>query len=374
MLIMVEGNHRNTKAVIDLKKIENNILAERKRMMQGQKIFAVVKANAYGHGIVPVAQAAQKAGVSGFCVAIIDEALALRAAGLDETILVLGVTPATQAGLLARKRISVAVGDLAYLQAALSNLKDTDQKLRIHLALDTGMGRIGFRNKKDLEKALSFLNNNQDKFNFEGVFTHFATADSADEKYYEKQIAAFKSLISVVKKRPRYVHVSNSAAALWHRECGGNVIRFGITMYGLNPSGEELRLPDGFKPALTLSSEVSAVKKINKGDSVGYGKTYTAAGSEWIATIPIGYADGWPRCMQGFKILIEGQYCEIVGRVCMDQIMVKIPYQVKVGTEVTLIGENHGEKISAVDVAKYAKTINYEILCGISERVQRKYI
>ena len=374
MLIMVEGNHRNTQAIINLKAIENNIVAERKRMLQGQKLFAVVKANAYGHGIIPIAKVAERAGAAGFCVAIIDEALALRSAGLDETILVLGVTPTDQACLLAENKISVAVGDLDYLQGALTYLKDTDQKLRIHLALDTGMGRIGFRNKEDLNEAITFINNNRNKFNFEGIFTHFATADSADEEYYKKQITTFNDLMSVVKKKPRYVHVANSAAALWHRECSGNVVRFGITMYGLNPSGEELKLPPMFKAALSLTSEVAAIKQIGKGDSVGYGKTYTAEESEWIATIPIGYADGWPRCMQGFKILIDGQYCEIVGRVCMDQIMVRVPYSVKVGTEVTLIGENQEEKITVLDVAKYAKTISYEILCGISERVQRKYI
>lgn len=374
MQIMVEGNHRNTKAIINLKAIEDNIVAEQKRMVQGQELFAVVKANAYGHGIIPVAKAAKRAGASGFCVAIVDEALELREAGLSGTILILGVTPASQAVLLAKNDISIAVGDLEYLKDALTYLSNTKVKLHVHLALDTGMGRIGFRNKKNLQKAISFINSHKSFFDFEGIFTHFATADTADRDYYEKQVMFFNDLMSVVERKPRYVHVANSAAALWHRECGGNAIRFGITMYGLNPSGGELELPQAFKSALALHSEVAAIKQISKGDSVGYGKTYTAEKHEWIATVPIGYADGWPRRMQGFKVLVDGQYCEIVGRVCMDQTMIRVPHQVKLGTRVTLIGENRGARISAQDVANYAGTIHYEILCGISERVQREYI
>ncbi|KRL01855.1 alanine racemase [Liquorilactobacillus capillatus] len=371
---MVEGNHRNTEAVINLRMIENNVKAERKRMDKQQKLFAVVKANAYGHGIIPVAHAAKKAGANGFCVAIVDEALVLRQAGITDTILILGVTPADQAGVLAEKKISVAVGEVQYLHDALDYLKTTKGKLRVHLALDTGMGRIGFRSKEELKKAVTFIISQKECFIFEGIFTHFATADSADDSYYKKQLTNFKELMSIVKNKPPFVHVANSAAALWHRECGGNAVRFGIAMYGLNPSGSELKLPKEFTAALSLKSEIVAIKEISAGDSVGYGKTYTATKPEWIATVPIGYADGWPRRMQGFKVLIDGYYCEIVGRVCMDQIMVKVPEAFKLGTTVTLIGEDHGKSITAQDVADYAQTIHYEVLCGISQRVQRKYI
>ncbi|MDN7146002.1 alanine racemase [Liquorilactobacillus mali] len=373
---MVVGIHRKTYAKVDLGAIKHNITVEKKQMESDQNIFAVVKANAYGHGIVDVAKAAHEVGVDGYCVAIIDEALALRKVGLEELILVLGVNPFEYAPLMAKNNISTAVGDIDFLKNAQVVLKNEGLQLSVHLALDTGMGRIGFRTQQELKEAVDFINQHNTEFNFEGVFTHFSTADSGKKTavaYYEQQIAKFNELISCLKELPKYVHVANSAASIWHKECGGNTIRFGITMYGLNPSGDELSIPSEFKPAISLLSEVVAIKRIKKGDSVGYGKTYTAKENEWIATIPIGYADGWLRKMQGFKILIAGNFCEIVGRVCMDQIMVKVPHEVSVGTTVTLIGKEGQKEIRVQDVANQVGTINYEVICLISERVPRIY-
>lgn len=370
---MVVGRHRNTKAIINLGAIAENVNLERKQLEKGQEIFAVVKANAYGHGLLPVAKTARKAGATGFCVAVIDEGIALRQAGfVNETILVLGVSPSSEAVYLAKNNLSTAVSTIDFLQAAQPQLSQAGLKLRVHISLDTGMGRIGFKESQTLRKAVDYMHEYPEQFEFEGIFTHFAQADSADSSYYQQQLAKFKKLTEGLTL-PRYVHVANSAAALWHKACGGNVIRYGITMYGLNPSGNELEVPLPIKPALSLYSELVHVKKIAAGESVGYGSTYTAKKSEWIGTVPIGYADGWLRRMQGFKLLVAGKYCETVGRVCMDQLMVRLPSQVPIGTKVTLIGKDGENEITAQDVANYAQTIHYEITCCLSERILRKY-
>lgn len=370
---MVVGLHRKAYIKVDLDVIRQNIKYELTRMEKDQELFAVVKANAYGHGLVPVARAAKQAGATGFCVAVIDEGVALREAGLTETILILGATPSEYAPYLAEYDLSTAVGDLEYLQQAYPLLKQSGQKLRVHLALDTGMGRIGFRDQTTLLEALSFLQEHTAQFEFEGIFTHFSTADTKDTTHYEYQVARFKEFMQVVENPPRYVHVANSAAAVWHKDCGGNVVRFGITMYGLNPSGTELVLPNEFQPALSFESELVAVKQLAPGDGVGYGKTYTAKEHEWLGTVPVGYADGWLRRMQGYHILVGDELCEIVGRVCMDQFMVKLPHEFPLKTKVTLLSSEKDSPQSLQNAATYADTITYEILCGLTERVPRYY-
>ncbi|MFT8740674.1 MAG: alanine racemase [Liquorilactobacillus satsumensis] len=373
---MVEGTHRNTYAEVDLEVIKQNINAEKKLMDTQQSLFAVVKANAYGHGLVEVSQAAHAAGVDGFCVAIIDEGLKLRSIGLSEMILVLGVNPAAQAVVMAQNNLSATVDSLEFLEDAAVFLRAHKLQLAVHLALDTGMSRIGFRTPAALAAAVTFLKAHQTEFKFEGIFTHFATADSSKadaQAYYRQQLTRFQQLMAVVAEKPRYVHVANSAASLWHREAKEDAVRFGVAMYGLNPSGGDLELPPVFKPALSLSSEIISLRRLAAGESVGYGKTYTAKNDEWIATVPIGYADGWLRRMQGFAVLVAGKSCEIVGRVCMDQIMIRLPQKIAVGTRVTLIGENQGKTITAQDVATYSETIHYEVLCALSERVPRYY-
>lgn len=373
---MIIGKHRETYATVDLNAIKHNLKIERQRMEPEQNLFAVVKADAYGHGLIPVAVAAQEAGVDGFCVAVIDEGVALRENGIEKPILILGASPADEAPYIAKYGLSAAVNDLHFLKAAQPLLADKGLKLKVHLALDTGMGRIGFRDQESLSAAISFLKENQAQFDFEGIFTHFSTADSADDEYFKKQLNKFNELMEVVKERPKYVHVANSAASIWHKKCGGNVVRLGISMYGLNPSGKEVQLPAdvSLKPAFELSSHLVAVKKVHAGDSISYGTTYTAQQDEWIGTVPMGYADGWLRRMQGSTVLVDGQECEIVGRICMDQFMIRLPHELPTGTEVTLIGQNGSLEKTAQDAADYAGTIHYEILCSIAQRVPRFYV
>ena len=374
--MVVIGEHRHTQVKVDLQAIKNNIKAEMDRKDPLTELWAVVKANGYGHGIIQVAQAAKQAGATGFCVAILDEALALRAAGITEPILVLGITEPEYAPLIAEKDISVAVGTQDWLDTAATILaaNDVTAPLHVHLALDTGMGRIGFQTPTELAAAVTTLKRPNTPFDFEGIFTHFATADQADDTYFTHQLNNWKTLIAAVDELPRYVHVSNSATSLWHQACNGNVVRFGVALYGLNPSGQELSAPYDLQPALSLTAQLSFVKKLAKGKSISYGATYTAAEDEWIGTVPIGYADGYERRLQGFHVLVDGQVCEIVGRVCMDQMMVRLPHEVPVGTQVTLVGTDGDQTITLQDIADYCGTIHYEIACGLAPRLPRVYV
>lgn len=369
---MTIGIHRPTQLVIDQAAIYHNIAAEKAQLKPGVALFQVVKANGYGHGLIQVARTAEKAGATGFCVAILDEALTLREAGFMQPILVLGITEPQYADVMAAHHISATVGSIDWLKTA-TNVLSADHQLAVHLALDTGMGRIGFQHPAELRAAVQYLDN-QVQFNFEGIFTHFAKADAADTAYFEQQIDRWKAFMAVLPKRPKYVHVSNSATSLWHAACNGNMIRYGVAAYGLNPSGTELTVPFTLQPAMSLTTKMVYVKQLPKGYSVSYGATYTAQQDEWVATLPIGYADGYERRLQGFHVLVNGEFCEIIGRVCMDQLMIRLPRQYPVGTPVTLVGKDHGQRISLQDVADYCGTIHYEIVCGFTQRLKRTYI
>ncbi|WP_047998853.1 alanine racemase [Lactiplantibacillus herbarum] len=373
--MVVIGEHRHTQVTVDLQAIKSNIRKEMAQKDELTELWAVVKANGYGHGIIQVAQAAKAAGATGFCVAILDEGLALRAAGITEPVLVLGITEPEYASLAAEKSISLAVGSKAWLDTATQILATSQvtQPLHVHLALDTGMGRIGFQTPAELSVAAQTLRQAQSPFDFEGIFTHFATADQADDTYFIHQLNNWKSMIAAVDDLPRYVHVSNSATSLWHQACNGNMVRFGVALYGLNPSGRDLSSPYQLQPALSLTAQLTFVKHLARDKSISYGATYTAAQDEWIGTVPIGYADGYERRLQGFHVLIDGGFCEIVGRVCMDQLMVRLPHEVAVGTKVTLVGTDGANTISLQDVADYCGTIHYEIACGLAPRVPRVY-
>ena len=374
---MAVGEHRPTQLIIDRQALRDNIRTEVNRLKEDCELFMVVKANGYGHGAVQVAQAAKDAGATGFCVAILDEALELRRAGFSEPILVLGVTRPQDAVLMAQARISTVVADLNWLREASRYLELTphNRPLSVHLGLDTGMGRIGFRTTEALQAVLNFLGQKVDDFNFEGIFTHFSTADDPNDTYFKQQVAKWKELTAILPFRPRYVHVSNSATSLWHAACNDNMVRFGVAGYGLNPSGNAIpTTPYPLKPAMQLVSELVYTKRLHAGESVSYGATYTAQADEWVGTVPIGYADGYERRLQGFHVLVGGQFCEIIGRICMDQLMIRLPQNYVRGTRVTLVGHNGGQTISLQDVADYCQTIHYEIACGFTQRVPRRYV
>ena len=373
---MVPGIHRPAAVYVNLAAIRQNIKEEIKHLRPDQKLFAVVKANAYGHGAVRVAQEAVKVGVSGFCVAILDEALELRRAGIIQPILVLGVTPVKYASLAAVNGISLTVPNLKWLQASEAELSQNHLQLKIHLAVDSGMGRIGFSEDDEFIAANDFLLNNSN-FNVEGMFTHFASADSNDDSYFLNQVDRFAHFKKLLKLKPRWIHVDNTAASVFNKKVHSDLVRFGIGIYGLNPSsnpaGPDLKTAIKLKPAMSFVSELVQVHTIHKGQGVGYGSTYIADQDEIIGTVPVGYADGFIRKFQGFKIKVGSEYCHIVGRVCMDQLMVKLPCEMAVGTKVILISNDPDAPNSIKKAADYVDSIHYEVACLLDDRLPRKY-
>ena len=366
---MKTSPHRPTKALIDLSAIRYNIQQMGEHIPKDTLKWAVVKANAYGHGAIAVAKAIQD-DVDGFCVSNIDEAIELRQAGISKKILILGVSEVASLSLAKDFDISLTVAGLEWIQKLIATDSDLSG-LTVHLKIDSGMGRIGFRSANEAVKAQAMLKNHG--VSVEGIFTHFATADEESDIYFKQQLEYFKGILDDLQEVPKLVHASNSATTLWHAETIFNAVRMGDSMYGLNPSGQVLELPYELKPALSLETAIVHVKTVEAGACMGYGATYQADSEQVIATLPIGYADGWTRDMQNFSVLVDGQLCPIVGRVSMDQITIRLPKLYPLGTKVTLIGSDGDKEITATDVAVYRGTINYEVVCLLSDRIPREY-
>ncbi|WP_160725740.1 alanine racemase [Bacillus sp. USDA818B3_A] len=364
--------YRDTWAEINLDFIAENVSAIKKHVADQVEIMAVVKANAYGHGDVQVAETALSAGAGYLAVAIMDEAIALRQKGISAPILILGVTRPQDVQIAAKLNITLTVFQKEWLQEAQKYLKD-GERVSLHIKVDTGMGRLGVRTRDELSTVEQFILGDP-RFYFEGIFTHFATADELDAGYFNQQLTLFEDLLKVLTKRPKYIHTSNSAAAIRFPHAYFNMVRIGIAMYGLTPSQEmEKEIPFPLKEAFSLQTRLVHVKQMKRGDKVSYGATYESDDDEWIGTIPIGYADGWIRKLQGQEVLIEGKRSPLVGRICMDQCMVRLPSNLPVGTSVTLIGRQGEEFISVNEVAAKLETINYEVPCIITSRVPRVY-
>jgi alanine racemase len=376
---MNQGFYRDTWAEIDLTAIAQNVQAIH-HLYNGKdvSIMAVVKANGYGHGAVEVARTALKAGASYLAVALLDEAISLRKAGIREPILVLGRIRPRDVTVAQAYGVIVTVFQTEWLEEA-KNYLPTDTSIPIHIKIDTGMGRVGLRTKEEASSLFEFLVKNNKQFNVHGVYTHFATADEQDTSYVSEQHERFIKMLNWLKERGievPIIHSGNSAAGMRFPDKTFNLFRLGISMYGLTPSPEITnQLPVHLKQAFSLKSRLVQVKKMPAGEAISYGATYRTKTDEWIGTIPIGYADGWLRShsTNGGEVLINGKRAPFVGRICMDQCMVRLPEPVETGTIVTLIGEDGNDKITMDDVAKRLGTINYEIPCIIGQRVPRVY-
>ncbi|MDR0299952.1 MAG: alanine racemase [Streptococcaceae bacterium] len=365
--------HRHTPATIDLSAIRYNLITIRDHLKakgKNPEFWPAVKANAYGHGAVEVSKAIEEL-VEGYCVSNLDEAIELRDAGIEKEILVLsGIVP-NNVDYALDLNLSLTAPSLEWLKLILATDKPV-QGLKLHLKVDTGMGRIGVRTAEEANQMVELMDSHG--IDFTGVFTHFATADEEAQENFNKQASRFVEIVASLPRRPKYVHSTNSAAALWHDGQVQDIERLGAGLYGINPSNGALELPYELKAAFSLKSEIYHCKEITAGDSVGYGATYKAEENTFIGTIPIGYADGWTRDMQGFKVLVDGKFCEIVGRVSMDQMTVKLDKAYPIGTVVTLIGGDGDKKITADDIAQWRHTINYEVLTLLSDRIYRKYL
>lgn len=357
---------------VDLDAVRNHVRYFLDR--SGVQVMAIVKANAYGHGAVPVARAALEAGATWCGVARIEEALALRQAGLDCPLLILGYTPEDQYEEMIAHRVSMTVWDIEQIENISAVASKINREAKLHLKVDTGMSRLG--EKPGQVIALLQATMRLPNIHIEGLFTHFARADESDSSPTEAQEDLFHELVASLDSAGIHVplvHAANSAASLKRPRSYFNCLRIGIALYGLQPS-PECRLPPDFRPALTWKSVLSQVKTLPPGRGVSYGHEYITSKEERIGTVPVGYADGFRR-VPGNQVLVRGHIVPVVGRVTMDQIMVQldaVPDATK-GDEVLLLGMQGGNRITAEDIANRWGTINYEVTSGIAHRVPRIY-
>ncbi len=353
--------YRDSFAVVNLKHVKENL--ELVHSTIKKPLLVVLKADAYGHGYQEIGRfSAQFSYVKMFGVATLKEALDIRALGIKQDILILGSIPLCQKtiDLVMQNNISLTIFSTTYWQEVKSWLTAND-RLKVHIKLDTGMGRIGITSKEEFDAML--ISMQQACCTIEGVFTHFATADG-DTRAYHQQVDTFYRWLD--NRNFSYIHCSNSAAMLYHQDERSNLGRVGIAMYGVDPAGNE---NTALKQVLSLYTRVSMVKKVKAGQKIGYGHTYTAKEDCYIATLPIGYADGIIRQNQGRAVYCNGKYYPIVGRICMDQMMIQVDETVQEKDIVEIFGTH----ISLATMAKELDTIAYEIMCLLSKRVERIY-
>lgn len=362
---------------INLKALAANVRAIRSCLPDGTRLFAVVKANAYGHGAVEVARAALAAGVAGLCVARADEGLALRRAGVKAPVWVLGWISPDAAPACVEARLTPTVNSLDQAEALAA--ANHGPPLPVHVKVDTGMSRYGLLPDEVLPfvRALSRF----PQLRFEGLWTHFARADEADPTPTHTQLAVFRAVRQALVEAgypPALCHVAASAATLRPEFAGDlfDAVRVGIALYGLYP-GDEVAWPVSLTPVMSWKARVARVRTLPAGTPVSYGGTFITPRPMRVALIPVGYGDGYPRALSSRgAVLIRGQRCPILGRVCMDSFVVDVDHleDVREGDEVVLLGRQGQERITADELARQLNTINYEIVTRIMARVPRVYV
>jgi alanine racemase len=365
--------YRPTWAEVNLKSLAYNLSQVRKILPAHTRIMATIKADAYGHGLIPVARKLAGCGVDYFGVASIDEGIRLRSAGIKVPILIMGLVLKKDIAPLFEHRLTCTVCSYELAQELSKMAGRSSQKAKVHIKVDTGMGRVGVTPEEALKlikkiKRLEFIE-------IEGVFTHFALAD-ADKKFTSRQIFLFERLISALEKegiKIPLLHTANSMAILDYPDSHFNMVRPGLVLYGLYPKPDlKVRL----KPVLSLRTKVIFVKKVPKGCGISYGHIYVTRNNTTVVTLPIGYGDGYPRNLSNTgKVLLKGRSFKISGRICMDQIMVDVGnLKVRPGDEAVLIGCQAQNRITTEELALLSGTIPYEIVCGLGSRIPRVYI
>ncbi|MBS4959668.1 MAG: alanine racemase [Clostridiales bacterium] len=365
-------------AEIDLDAVEENIQAIQALIGPQAKVMGVIKADAYGHGALEVAKVLEENGVERFAVALPDEGIELRKGGIEAPILSLGYAPIQKAQDMIQYDIAQTIFSVQSAEVLSQAAQSIGKKAKVHIKIDTGMGRIGFlpgpQAVEEIVKisTLPFLE-------LEGIFTHFAAADELEKDFTYQQKEKFESMVEALKKRGvcfPVVHAANSAGLMDFDCLKFDCVRAGIILYGLYPSDEVKKDRLQLKPVMSVRSVVSFVKEVPAGTPISYGRTFVTKRKSMIATVPIGYADGYVRGMQqGGRMIVRGCYAPIVGRVCMDQCMIDVTDipQVKIGDLVTVIGKDGEAEVTCDEVAEVLNTINYEIVCMIGRRVPRKY-
>lgn len=375
--------YRPTWADISLDALYYNIEAVKSRLQQGTRLLASVKANAYGHGLVEISRAVERHGVDYLGVAFLDEALQLRKEGIHIPILVLGFVAPEHMSIARDHHVTIALYREDQLLAASAMDEQSGKLLKVHVKIDTGMGRLGVLGH---EEALEFIERARaiPTLQVEGIFTHYSKADEADKTYTSLQYDRFHAIESYVRDAGwdiPIIHAANSAGGMDTPEWSGNMVRLGIAMYGMYPSEEVNKANIALKPVLSLKTKVVHVKEAPADWGISYGARYVTSEREWIGTLPIGYADGYSRMLSGkVEVLLQGERINVLGTICMDQCMVSLnklkayPLESLLDQEVVLIGQQGEHTITTEQIADLLGTINYELTCMIASRVPRRYI
>jgi alanine racemase len=359
---------------VDLRRIALN-LTHLHSFVPQSAIMAIVKANAYGHGAVQVSQAALQAGAEWLGVATLDEAEELRHAGILAPILILGHVRPEEYEQCSRRGVSVTISDPEQASLAERGAGRGGRALGVHLKIDTGMGRIGGRSADVVDLAEQVARS--EHLRLEGVFSHYASAGQ-DEEFTRKQTSLFTTALQKLERRqvlPPWRHIQNSAGILLGPVPGANMVRAGIAMYGLNPDGVNPP-PPGLAPALSLHARVTFAKRVPRGTPIGYGGTFVTDRETQIATLGVGYADGYRRGLSGrARVLLGGMHWRVAGRISMDQTMVAVDadFPVSAGDEAVLLGRQGDREVSAEELARMLGTINYEVVSGLAARLPRVY-
>ncbi len=368
---------RPTRAIINLSALRRNVRQIRKHLPASTRLIAVVKANAYGHGAIPVSRTALGAGADWLAVAIPEEGIELRAAGLQAPILVLGMSLPEQAGLFVDHNLIAAVCSLDSLRAFQRAASAKKSRARVMIKLDTGMGRVGIQPGE----AVAFVQQALALSDIEvvGLFTHFAAADEADNTFTLKQLDCLAQVIQTLRDQGielPLLSAANSAATDAYPEAHLGAARPGIILYGLPPA-PDMPLQLDLQPVMSLVSRIVHIKQVPADTPVSYGCTHRTQQQTWLATLPLGYADGYSRALSNkAEVLVHGIRRKVVGRVCMDQIIIDLGpvCDAVVGDEVVLFGRQGQAEITLTELAVLAGTINYELACAISARVPRVYV
>lgn len=371
--------HSRVYAKIDLDAFRHNLKAIRTLLPQNTKIIAVIKTDAYGHGAEPIAKAAEPFDfVYGFAVATAEEALLLRRQGITKPILILGYVFPEHYQMLAEYEIRPAVFTLETAVQLSQAAQKAGKDISVHMKIDTGMSRIGMQVTEENAKIIA-QTASLPHIVIEGIFTHFARADEADKTDALNQLAQFQKMTAMTEALGvaiPYHHCANSAAIIDLPQADMDLVRAGIILYGLWPSGEVHKERLDLKPVLELKSHVAYVKKLEAGRSISYGGTYTLKEERIIATIPVGYGDGYPRSLsnKGY-VLIHGKKAPVTGRVCMDQFMADVTdiADVKAGDTVTLAGKDGNQILTLEELGELSGRFNYEFACGLGKRIPRIY-
>lgn len=364
-------------AKIDLDTISENIKAAKNTLKNGTKIMAIIKADGYGHGAVPIARELNDL-VDAYGVAIVEEGIELRNSGIDKPILILGYTAVEQLNEVIAYDITQTVFQFEIAKQMDEEAKRQGKVAKVHIKIDTGMGRIGYQPcRESIEEIIKI--SKLENIDIEGIFTHFACADMKDKTSADEQLATFVRFTTELADAGvniRLKHASNSAGIVDMNYANLDMVRCGITTYGLYPSEEVNKYNLAIKPAMELKTHVSYVKELEAGHGIGYGSTFVTDKLMRIATIPVGYGDGFSRALSNRgRVLIHGKSAPIVGRVCMDQFMIDVSAipEAEQGDVVTLIGRDGSEEITVEEIGCLSYSFNYEVVCNVGKRIPRIY-